>query len=120
MIIISIYSAYRSVQKHVKNKTPSRKERFEHLLDSGYRENSMNTSLQKKGIISPRGASPDYNLYNSLNQRKQILTNSSLNHGTFKEKENGQFGDKIVGKARKILIIYKSLKQINNSGFKNS
>ena len=104
MDIISIYSAYRSVQKHVKNKTPARKERFEHSLDSNYRENSTNTSLQKKGIMSPRGSSPlDSNLYNSLNQRKRTFVNSSLNYGTFKEKENSQLADKLNGKACNIL-----------------
>ena len=66
----------------------------------------MNSSLNKKGVISPKGASPlDSNLYNSLNQRKHTLANSSLNYGIFKEKENKQIFDKFNGKACNILIV---------------
>ena len=66
----------------------------------------MNTSLNKKGIISPRGVSPlDSNLYNSLNKRKQTLANSSLNYSTSKEKDNSQVADKLNGKTCNILIV---------------
>ena len=67
----------------------------------------MNTSLNKKGIISPRGASPlDSNLYNSLNKRKQTLASSTLNYSTSKEKDKSQVADKLNGKTCNILIVY--------------
>ena len=73
----------------------------------------MNSSLNKKSVISPKGASPlDSNLYNSFNPKKITLANSSLNYGTFNEKVNSQTFDKLNGKACNILIVYKSFKKL--------
>jgi serine/threonine protein kinase len=98
----SIYSAYRSVQKQLKTKTPARIDDYhnhEGSVERNVKDTSLNSSLQKKILVSPRASSPlETNLYNSLSNRKPNLQNNSLSlsYGTTKEKEKeNHYADKL-------------------------